>query len=246
MPTENDPKQPPSGGDQGPDQGPEQGQEQGDKRGKKQKRPMPLSQYYSKHPDEDPYYKSQPPPKVPYSHVPPKPLTPNTGYVPPPPATPEQRNKDTVSMLYFFIVTASVVLGSCGLFSNYGLQFEVPGIPAEKVEERIVRLYTTGYDPMMTTHGREAWVEHNNSPELMEVADIRYESGGPVITVLVERGGEMQIDLISIYYSGNIGQYSPNFGRYSYEEYAFTEAAIEIDSSVYPKTVDEIPEAYTK
>lgn len=247
MPIENDPWHSPDD-DQTPGQPDEQephGSEHG-KRGKKRKRKMSLSQYYAKNPDKDPYYRSKPPPKVPYSHASPKPLTPNSGYVPPPPPTPEQRQKDTVGLMYFFIVATSIVLGSCSLLSNYGLEFEVPGIPPEKVEERIVRLYTTGYDPMMTTHGREAWVEHNNSPELMEVADIRYESGGPVITVLVERDGEMQIDLISIYYSGNIGQYSPNFGRYSYEEYAFSEAAIEIDSSVYPKTVDEIPEEYTK
>lgn len=227
MATENDPKPPPHDDDRSPFLS--NGQEPNDS----------LSDETTEHQVQKPPYIHSDDKNSPQ----PPPVLSTYGYVPP---TPEQRHKDTVGLVYFFIVGVSAVLGSCGLLSSIYGPSEVPDIPAEKLEQRILRLYSTGYDTMMSTDARDLWIKHNNEPRRAEVVRIQYESGGPVVYALVKRDGDTQMDIISLTPSGTITRYTKMTELYIYEKHELSEVAIVVDPSVYPKSVDEIPEAFTK
>lgn len=149
----------------------------------------------------------------------------------------------SVQMLYILVFLASCCCLGGYFMLKMGFQQERLPYSEELAEARLVRLYQTGYDPLMERYVRKWWVETVGEPNLVEVAGRGHHIGhGFVMFVFVKRGPEYQTDLIGFSGDGLINRYEADYD-YRITPF-FTDAAVRIDASIYPATADQIPEAF--
>lgn len=147
-------------------------------------------------------------------------------------------------MLYSLVIFVSC----CCLFTDFATTIsqepEKQTYSEEQMNARIIRLYQTGYDPLMSYGARTAWLENRGEPNLAEIGGLLYTLGRHTqIIVFVKRGPVYETDIVSFTDDGLIQRYEANF-NYRITPF-FTDAATRIDASVYPTSVDQIPEEFS-
>lgn len=156
-------------------------------------------------------------------------------------------HNSSVKQLYAFIIVFSLCCTSCGIFSYIETKDQLPAYSYDLVERRVVRLYQTGYDPIMEPSAREEWLAEHNQPLRIEVVRVTHSpNSGPAADVLILRGDKLEYDSLYFNYGGLLTAYRPNIRTYYQGDATrtFTDAAIDIDPSLYPTSAEEIPESF--
>lgn len=154
-------------------------------------------------------------------------------------------HNSSVKQLYAFIVMFSLFCTSCGLFSSFEYLNVKPPYSEEEMIRRVDRLYLTGYDPIMTPEARASWVNESRGTEFYTVTGATDDGfQGRRIDVVVKRDGKVVLDVFYFYSTATIQHYRANITHYNPHDEV--EPTNQVDSSIYPKYIDEIPEHFTK